>query len=61
MLLGNVLQTKTSKRIKTIIEIVDIKDGLIRTVRKQKKSYYYLQKIFKDFQKILLSGEDNIN
>ena len=26
-----------------------------------KKSYYYLQKVFKDFQKILLSGEDTIN
>ena len=26
-----------------------------------KKSYYYLQKIFKDFQKIPLSGEDTIN
>ena len=27
----------------------------------KKKSYYYLQKIFKDFQKILLLGEDTIN
>ena len=61
MLLGNGSQPKTAKRIKIIKEIVDIKDGLIRTVRRQKKSYYYLQKIFKDFQKILLSGEDTIN
>ena len=61
MLLGNALQPKTAKRIKIIIEIADIKDGLIRTVRRQKKSYCYLQKIFKDFQKILLSGEDTIN
>ena len=36
MLPGNALQPKTAKRIKVIIEIVDIKDGLIRTVRRQK-------------------------
>ena len=37
MLLGNVLQPETAKRIKIIIEIVDIKNGLIRTVRRQKR------------------------
>ena len=53
--------TKNCKKNKIIMEIIDIKDGLIRTVRRQKKSYYYLQNIFKDFQKILLLGEDTIN
>ena len=61
MLLGNALQPNSTKITKIITEIVDIKDGLIRAVRKLKKSYCYLQKIFKDFQKILLSGGDTIH
>ena len=61
MLLGNFFQPKTAKKNKNHHRIVDIKDGLIRTVRREKKSCYYLQKIFKGFQKILLSGEDTIN
>ena len=37
------------------------KRWLDKDCEEAKKSYYYLQKIFKDFQRILLSGEDTIN
>ena len=37
--------TKNHKKIKIIREIADIKDGLIRTVKRQKKTYYYLQNL----------------
>ena len=46
MLLGNALQPKAAKRIKIIIEIVDIKDGLITTVRRQERVTIIGKKIF---------------